>query len=155
VAALLGTLAAVSIWYLVLVVEIGPLYGWGAMPTDLWKSFAVALLYSSAAVSVVFLISSLLKRSMSATIVGVLALLMILPILQMILTLLDHEPWFILTYSANLITSVLGGSSTLMRHGGDFNQYTPTLGTGIVVIIAYAVVAFVIGLVLANRKSAE
>ena len=106
-AALMATFLVVSLYYLVLTLQIGQLFGWGEIPAELGKSFATALIYSAAAVSVVFFVSSLLKRSMSATIVGFLVLLMILPIISMIITQLDQEPWFIVTYSAGLITSVL------------------------------------------------
>jgi len=116
------------------------------------------LIYSASAVSVVFLFSSLLKRSMPATIVGFLSLLMILPIVSMIVTRLNQEPWFIVTYSAGLITNVLGVSSSFGgRGGGHFatTEYTPAFGVGIAVMVAYAIIAFVIGMVLANRKSEE
>lgn len=92
VAALLGTFLVVSLWYLVMTLEIGPIYGWGEMPAELWKSFLTALLFSAAAVSVVYFFSSLLKRSISSTIVGFLFLMMILRVVQMILTRVDQEP---------------------------------------------------------------
>jgi ABC-type transport system involved in multi-copper enzyme maturation permease subunit len=157
VAALMCTFLAASLWYLVLTLEIGPIYGWREIPADLWKSFLTALIYSASAVSIVFLLSSLLKRSMPATIVGFLVLVMILPIVSMIMTQLDWEPWFIVTYSAGLITNVLGVSSSLPMgpHGDVVQQFTPTFGKGIAVMVAYAIVAFVIGMVLANRKSEE
>ena len=49
VAALLCTFLVVSLWYLVLTLETGVLYGWGEMPAELWKSFATALIFSTAA----------------------------------------------------------------------------------------------------------
>jgi len=157
VAALVCTFMAASLWYLVLTLEIGPIYGWREMPAELWKSFLTALIYSASAVSIVFLISSLLKRSMPATIVGFLVLVMILPIISMVVTRLDQEPWFIVTYSAGLITDVLGVSNTIPTgpHGDFVGQFTPTFGVGIAVMVAYAIIAFTIGMVLANRKSEE
>jgi ABC-type transport system involved in multi-copper enzyme maturation permease subunit len=152
-AALLCTLLVVALWYVVLTLEIGPLYGWGEMPADLWKSFATALLFSTAAVGVAFLISSALRRSISATILVFLVLMMIMPIGVMIMTMLDTEPWFIPTYSANLITTVLGASSRLpMPHGNEMQQFTPTLGTGIAVMAAYAVACLAAGMAIAVRK---
>jgi ABC-type transport system involved in multi-copper enzyme maturation permease subunit len=159
VAALVCTFLAASLWYLVLTLEIGPIYGWGEMPAELWKSFLTALIYSASTVSVVFFFSSFLKRSMPATIVGFLSLMMILPIISMILTQVNEEPWFIVTYSAGLITDVLGVSSSFGGMGpGEHvatTEYTPAFGVGIAVMAAYAIVAFVIGMVLANRKSEE
>jgi len=158
IAALMSTFLVVLLYYLTMTLQIGQHYGWGEIPTELGKSFLTALIYSASAVSVVFLFSSLLKRSMPATIVGFLSLLMILPIVSMIVTRLNQEPWFIVTYSAGLITNVLGVSSSFGgRGGGHFatTEYTPAFGVGIAVMVAYAIIAFVIGMVLANRKSEE
>ncbi len=158
IAALMSTFLVVLLYYLTMTLQIGQHYGWGQIPTELGKSFLTALIYSASAVSLVFLFSSLLKRSMPATIVGFLALMMILPIISMILTQVNQEPWFIVTYSAGLITDVLGVSSSFGGRGGEqlaTTEYTPAFGVGIAVIVAYAIIAFVIGMVLANRKSEE
>jgi len=155
VAALMATFLVVSLYYLVMTLQIGQLFGWGNIPAELGKSFATALIYSTAAVSVVFFVSSLLKRSMSATIVGFLVLLMILPIVAMIVTLLKQEPWFIVTYSGGLITDVLGVANGFARgpHGGDFaQQFSPTLGKGIAVMATYAIASLAAGMAIAVRK---
>jgi ABC-2 type transport system permease protein len=152
-AALLCAFLVVALYYLVLTLQIGQLFGWGEIPGVLGKSFLTALIYSIAAASVVFLVGSLLKRSMSATIVGFLVLLMILPIIQMLITLLDQEPWFIVTYSGGLITSVLGaGSVSMPGHGDMVQQFTPTLGTGIAVMATWAVACLAAGMAIAVRK---
>jgi ABC-2 type transport system permease protein len=146
VAALVSTFLVVSLWYLVLTLEIGPLYGWGEMPVALWKSFATALIFSTAAVSVAFFISSVLNRSISATIFVFLILMMIMPLATMIMTLLDWEPW---------ITTVLGVSSRLPMgpHGGDVvQQFTPTFGRGVAVMAGYAVIGLAAGMGIAVRK---
>ena len=157
IAALMSTFLVVVLYYLTMTLQIGQYYGWGEIPTALGKSFLTALIYSASAVSIVFLFSSLLKRSMPATILGFLSLIMLLPIASMILTVTNHEPWFIVTYSAGLITDVLGVSSSFGGRAGEhmnnITQYTPAFGRGIEVMVAYAIVAFVIAMVLASRKS--
>jgi ABC-2 type transport system permease protein len=154
IGALAATFLVVSLYYLVLTLQIGQLFGWEDIPAELGKSFVTALIYSTAAVSVVFFVSSILKRSMSATIVGLLVLLMILPIIAMIMTQLDREPWFVVTYSAGLITSVLGVSSSFPMgpHGDIVQQFTPTFGRGVAVMAIYAVVGLVAGMWIAVRK---
>ena len=154
IAALMGTFLVVSLYYLVLTLQTGQLFSWGDIPGALGKSFATALIYSTAAVSVVFFVSSLLKRSMSATIVGFLVLLMILPIIQMLITLLNHEPWFILTYSGGLITDVLGVTSIFAgdTHADAMRQFTPTFGIGIAVMVTYAIVCLAAAIAVAVRK---
>ena len=154
VAALACTFLVVALWYVVLTLETGALYGWGEIPAEMWKSIMTALLFSTAAVGVAFLVSSVLKRSISATILIFLILMMILPIVTMIMTLLETEPWFVVTYSANLITTVLGTSSRLPMgpHGDVVQQFTPTLGTGIAVMASYAVVCLAAGMAVAVKK---
>ena len=113
------------------------------------------ILPSAAAVSLAFLVSGLLKRSMSATIVSFLVLMMILPIIQMILSAVNQEPWFVVTYSGDLITSVLGASATPAmgpHDGNEMQQFTPTIGTGIAVMLTWAVVCLSSGMALAVRK---
>jgi ABC-2 type transport system permease protein len=156
VAALLATFLAVILYYIVMTLQIVQLYGWGHIPTELAKSLLTAVVYSFSAVSVVFLFSAILKRSISATIVGFLFLLMILPIIATVLMRVNQEPWFIVTYSANLIRDVLGVTSSLPfgpgEHGFNFTAFEPHFGVGIAVMAAYAIIGFVGGMVLAGRK---
>jgi ABC-type transport system involved in multi-copper enzyme maturation permease subunit len=152
--ALVCTSLVVALWYVVLTLETGALYGWGEMPADMWKSFLTALIFSTAAVGVAFFISSVLKRSISATILVFLILMMIMPLGVMIMTLLESEPWFIVTYSANLVTTVLGTSSSLPMgpHGDVVQQFTPAFGRGVVVMVTYAVACLAAGMAVAVRK---
>lgn len=159
IAALLATFLVVLLYYLTMTLQIAQLYGWGEIPGELGKSFLTALLYSAAAVSVVFFFSSLLKRSISSTIVGFIFLMMILRVVQMILMRVEQEPWFIVTYSADLITDVLGVSSSLPFGPGEEEAehvwmltFNPDFGVGIAVMVAYAIVGLVSGMALAIRK---
>ena len=156
VAALLATFLVVILYYLVMTLQIAQLYGWGQIPTELAKSFLTALVYSASAVSVVFLFSAILKRSISSTIAGFLFLLMILPIVATVLMSVNQEPWFIVTYSANLTRDVLGVSSSLPfgpgEHGFNLTAFKPHFGVGIAVMAAYAIVGFVSGMAIAVRK---
>lgn len=157
-AALMATFLVVSLYYVVLSLQTGQLFGWGDIPQEIGESFLMALVYSASAVSLAFLISGLLKRSMSATIVSFLVLMMILPIIQMIVSAMDREPWFIVTYSGDLITSVLGASSSLPTgpgggtHDRGVLQFTPQLGTGLAVMAAWAAGCLASGMALAVRK---
>jgi len=156
IAALLATLLLVLLYYVVMTLQIAQLYGWGAIPTELGKSFLTALLFSAAAVGVVFFFSAILKRSISSTIVGFLFLMVILRVVEGILTRVNQEPWFIVTYSAGLITSVLGTSSSLLFGRGEgestLTAFTPHFGVGIAVMVAYAIVGFAAGMAMAIRK---
>ena len=155
VAALAATFLVVSLYYLVTVLQISHLYGVGEIPSELGKSFLTALIYVTSVVSIMFFLSSILKRSMSATILGFVSLMMILPVLAMVLSSVDIEPWFIVTYSAGLISSVLGEVS--LGHGpGRFSSvYEPTFVVGIVVMVVYTVAGFLSSMAIGSRKSME
>jgi ABC-2 type transport system permease protein len=156
IAALLATFLVVLLYYVVMTLQIAQLYGWGAIPTELGKSFLTALIFSAAAVSVVYFFSSLLKRSISSTIVGFLFLMVILRVVQAILMRVNQEPWFIVTYSADLITNVLGVSSSLGFGPGEgepaLTAFTPHFGVGIAVMVAYAIMGFAAGMAMALRR---
>jgi ABC-2 type transport system permease protein len=156
IAALLATFLVVLLYYVVMTLQTAQLYGWGAIPAGLGKSFITALLFSAAAVSVVYFFSGLLKRSISSTIVGFLFLMVVLRVVEGILTRVNQEPWFIVTYSAGLITSVLGTSSSLGFGRGEgestLTAFTPHLGVGIAVMIVYAIVFLVSGMLIASRR---
>ena len=155
IAALLSTFLVVLLYYLTMTLQTAQLYGWGEIPAELGKSFLTALIYSAVAVSVVYFFSGLLKRSITSTIVGFLVLVMILPVIAMVLTRVNQEPWFIVTYSAGLITSVLGVSSSLgfgpQEHFA-LTTFEPDFGVGIAVMVAYAIIGLVGGLAIAIRR---
>jgi ABC-2 type transport system permease protein len=158
IAALLATFFVVFLYYLTMMLQTAQLFGWAEIPGKLGESFLIALLYAAAAVSVVYFFSSLLKRSISSTIVGFIFLLLIMHVVQEILTHVDQEPWFIVSYSAGLITDVLGVSSSLPFGPGEeerewaLTAFKPDLGVGIAMMVAYAIVGLLSGIALAIRK---
>jgi len=155
-AAVIATFVVVVLYYIVLTLQTAQLFGWGAIPGELAKSFLVAMIYSLAAVSVVYFFSAALKRSISSTIVGFLSLIMVLPVISFILQRVNQEPWFIITYSAGLITNVLGVSGNPLFGPGNgqssLTEFMPKFGVGIAVMIAYAVVFLVSGMMIASRR---
>ena len=154
-AAVLATFLVVLLYYVILTLQTAQLFGWGEIPRELGKSFLVSLIYALAAISVIYFFSAALKRTISSTIVGFLSLIMVLPIISFILQRVNQEPWFIVTYSANLITNVLGVSGNPFNPGGQqppVAEFTPKLGIGIAVMIAYAIVFLVAGMLIASRR---
>jgi ABC-type transport system involved in multi-copper enzyme maturation permease subunit len=155
-AALAATLMIVSIYYLVVTIEVLGLFGAGEVPMGLLKSYLLAALYASSAVSIIYFFSSVFKKIIVSTLIGFFFLFMILPILSIPFILLNVEPWFIVTYSAGLITNVLGAISIGSGGGGlNIDKFQPHLAIGIVVMFVYAVVFFLAGTWIANRKSME
>jgi ABC-type transport system involved in multi-copper enzyme maturation permease subunit len=122
----------------------------------LLKSYFLAALYASSVVSIIYFFSSIFKKTTMSTVVGFFFVLMVLPIVVMIFELLKVEPWFIVTYSAGLITNVIGVVSIGASHGGmGIEDFQPHLALGIVVMFVYTAVFFFAGTWIANRKSIE
>ncbi len=157
VAALLTTFLVVAVYYAVTAVEVAVIYGAGEVPAKMAQSFGLALLYSASVVSLVFFFSSIMKRAISSTILAFVALILVLPIMAQVLAFVDVEPWFIVTYSARLISEVLGIGDLGFGHGGmsPVSAYTPDLSVGIANMTAYAVVLFTGSIAVATRKSLE
>jgi ABC-2 type transport system permease protein len=155
-AALAATLLIVSIYYLVVTVEVIGLFGAGEVPMALLKSYFLAALYASSAVSIIYFFSSVFKKTTMSTLIGFFFLFMVLPIFSVIFMVGKIEPWFIVTYSAGLITNVLGAISIGAGRGdSSINNFQPHLAVGIVVMFVYTVVFCLAGIWIANRKSME
>jgi ABC-2 type transport system permease protein len=157
IAALIITFLVVSLYYIIMILQTIHLYGASEIPTELAKSYLTASIYVTSVVSVVFFFSSILKRSIASTILGFVLLMLIMPVISGVLTMLEIEPWFIVTYSGELITSVLDVGSLFTGPGGRFRlqAFSPDFGPGIAVMAAYTVVGFVGSIMIANRKSME
>jgi len=163
VASLLATFMTIVLFYLTMLAQISQLYSIDALPVELWQSLGIALIYATSAVSIVFFLSSVLKRSTSATILGFVSLMMILPVISMVLSRASVEPWFIVTYSAGLISNVVGEGAIIMEPGRGImgpgretvSSFEPALGTGIIIMLAYTVLGFISSMIFVNRKSVD
>ena len=155
-AALLATWFTVMLYYMVTALEIGGIYGFDEISVEFAQSLGLSLLYSMAAVSVAYFFSSLMKRTITSTLLGFFFLMMIMPIFQTVMIAVDVEPWFMVTYSADLITNVFGGGSPAFGPGSDFaNIYEPELNLGIYVMLAYALVLGIVSIFWANNRKME
>jgi len=157
IAALIATFSVVSLYYLTVTLEITQIYGAGEIPTELVKSYLIALLYATSVLSVIYFFSSVLKRTISSTLLGFFFLMMILPITDRVLKSADVEPWFIVTYSAGLITDVLGSPPNVAFAPERYSStgFAPDFYVGIMVMLAYTIILFLVSIVVANRKNME
>ena len=159
IAALTAIFVIVSLYYIITILEVIQIYGINNVPLDLVKSYLLALLYVCSVLSLTFFFSSIFKSVISSTLISFFTLMMILPIVSMLLTVVKIEPWFIVTYSAGLITDVfvqpifMGGAGG--ERGGGFTEYAPDFGTGVWVMVAYAVILFIMSIIIAVRKDVE
>lgn len=158
-AALVAVCFVVSIYYLVTMLEIAQIYGFGAISIEFAQSLGIALLYTTSVVSIIFFFSSTLKRSISSALLGFFLLMMILPMIANVMTMADVEPSFIVTYSSGLITDVLGTEGGIVSGGPGSElaagNFEPDLYDGIGVMIAYSLVLLLLGISIANRRRME
>ena len=157
IAALITTFFVVTLYYIIMILQTIHLYGASDIPAELAQSYLTASIYVTSVVSVVFFLSSILKRSIASTILGFVLLMLVLPVVSAVLASQDIEPWFIVTYSGELITSVLGQQGLFVGPGGrvTLETYGPDFGPGIAVMAVYTIVGFVASILVANRKGME
>jgi len=158
IASLTATWVIVSLYYLITIMEIASIYGTSGFSEEIAQSFFLALLYCTSVVSIVFFFSSIMKRTITSTLIGFFLLLMILPIITAVFTVAEVDPWFIITHNEGLITDVLG----TVNQGGfgpgqgvNFTIFKPDLWRGIGVMSAYTVILFFSGIFMADRRKME
>jgi ABC-type transport system involved in multi-copper enzyme maturation permease subunit len=99
--------AAIAICVFYLEIAALTLYNYETIPEEFWGSMGWAILYTHLVLSFVVLMSSLLNRIATATVVSILFLLIVFNMIPTILTFTEStiEPLFVLTYYSNIITS--------------------------------------------------
>ena len=158
IAAIISVWLVVSLYYLITMLEIVQIYSMGGISIELAKSFLIALLYAASVISIIYFFSSILKRTITSTLIGFFTLMMILPIISTVLSAVDVDPWFLVTHSANLIADVLGTSGGGFGPGngpggnGFGGGFSPDFYVGIYVMVLYTIGFFLTSIGLANRK---
>ena len=158
IAAIISVWLVVSLYYLITMLEIVQIYSMGGISIELAKSFLIALLYAASVISIIYFFSSILKRTITSTLIGFFTLMMILPIISTVLSAVDVDPWFLVTHSANLIAEVLGTSGGGFGPGngpegnGFGGGFSPDFYVGIYVMVLYTIGFFLTSIGLANRK---
>jgi ABC-2 type transport system permease protein len=136
------------------------LFYFSGVPYQFAESLLFTLFYLVAVLGFTFFFSSLFKSSaMSILITAILFLFVFTLIQQLVAGLVQIEPWFILTYGAQIIPNVLmttypAHTTTIPidRGGVTLTQYNATIPEGLAIIAIYFVVTTIIGLILFERK---
>ncbi|MCJ7767195.1 ABC transporter permease [Candidatus Bathyarchaeota archaeon] len=140
------------------------IYYFGAdIPYQFGESFFFCLVDLIAILGFTFFFSSLFKSSSMSILVTAILLLFGFNIISALITNIAHaEPWFLLTYGAQIIGNVLTASypehvgTVIFREPGgaivSFTSYNATIPEGLVIMAVYFVVTIVLGLVLFEKK---
>lgn len=144
------------VFYLLIIVGNGVYYLGGAAASDpgqLVASFALALLYLLALLGTVFLFSSMFKQSLYGVLVVAVLFLFGWTIIQAEVVALAHtEPWFVISYAAQVISYPLTGMPDHIERGPFGTAYNPSLLEGIEIMIGYFVATALAGLALFERE---
>ncbi|MGA2767819.1 MAG: ABC transporter permease [Candidatus Bathyarchaeia archaeon] len=156
-------IAATIIFAIFAAITVGNgLYYFGAnVPIQFGQSLLYAWFYLAAVMGFTFFFSSLFKsNSMSILVTAILFLFVFSLIELLVSSLVNFEPWFILTYGAGIIGNILnpGGFPEHITHtpvgrgGLTITSYSAYVPEGLVIIGLYFIITAILGLVLFERK---
>ena len=143
--------------YALIMMANGLYYFPGSVPSEFLQSVGYAWIYLVAALSLAFAFSSLFKSSSISIFMSVILLLIAFPIVDLVTSaFVGIEPWFSITYGAEIVTQVLSKTPSIATGGpgarATFNLFTPTVPEGLAILVAYFVVTALLGLLLFEKK---
>ena len=150
-ASLLTSAVVVSLYYVA--AAIAALVVTGATTWDIGLSYLYALAYLAAVVGVAFLLSSIFKSTVAATVLTFFLFTLIFNIVSAVLSLANIDPWFLPTSASGIIGNVLspspfGGGGP----GGPFFTFVPDVTTSLLVFAAYFVAGSILAILLFRRR---
>ena len=159
----LSAFTAATIMFLIFVaITIGNgIYYFGFnVPVEFGESLLFAWFYLAAVMGFTFLFSSLFKSSSMSIIVTTILFLFAFSLIQTLVeTLVKVEPWFMLTYGAGIITSVLTvpypehiHTQILAEGRFTLTTYNAYISEGLIIIAVYFIITAALGLFLFERK---
>src|SRR2546427_2091629 len=134
------------------------LYYFGSnVPYQFAESLSFSILYLIAVLGFTFFFSSLFKSSsISILVTAILFLFAFMLIQTLVEGLVKIEPWFLITYGAQIITNTLidpyPTTSTQGFGPNVFTSYATTIPEGIAILSAYFLVTAVLGLLIFERR---
>jgi len=162
IAAFIASMIVILIYTAITIANGVYYFGGNAFPNQFIESWAFSIVYLIAALGFTFFFSSLFKSSsISILVTAVLLLFGFSVIAELSSILINLEPWYVLTYGADIIGDVLMSSypqhETSQTVGGGRRSFTlttfnPTISEGLAIMLLYFIVSAVLGLLLFERK---
>jgi len=146
--------------YTVITIANGVYYFGDGFPFEFILSISFAWYYLAAVLGFSFLFSSLFKNSSYSILVTAILFLFVFSLIQnLVSSLVQIEPWFLLTYGAEIIANILTvpyppNVSTRSFGPNNFTltSYSATVPEGLMIITVYIVVTAILGLILFERR---
>jgi ABC-2 type transport system permease protein len=153
-----SVLLLILLGYVISAVSLLAIYG--SVPIEMLSSFGLCCLYGGAVLAITFFFSSVMKGSMSATVVTLVFIMVIVSIIDGVLQMTGQPHWFMLSNNGDSIATVYGGYDAFMEGfggaggmgGGMFEFETPSTGLSVLSMSLYLVVCFVASLFFSNRR---
>jgi len=133
----------------------------GSVPIEIAYSFLLAVLYSTAALGVAFLLSSALKGTTMASVLTFALLFFVLAIASTVFTVANARPDGNLSFAGGTISNILSGpypdaypvdADVPIGPEQRFRVYSPAVPISILVMAIWAVVGFALAWALYRRK---
>jgi len=144
------------------VVTVGNgLYYFSGVPYQFAESVIFALIYMIAVLGFTFFFSSLFKSSSMSILLTAILFLFVFSLIQtLVSSLVQIEPWFILTYGSTIIGNVLANpypphmTTTALGARGriTLTTFNASIPEGLAIMLIYFAVTAIIGLILFERK---
>ncbi len=158
-AALTASLVMLGIFTVVTVAN--GLYYFSGVPFQFGESVIFALIYVIAVLGFTFFFSSLFKSSSMSILLTAILFLFVFSLIQtLVSSLVQIEPWFILTYGSTIIGNILTSpypphmsTTSLGREGRiTLTTFNASVPEGIAIMLIYFAVTAILGLILFERK---
>ena len=157
IASLLSVLMVVLLYYGLTTLFTVLLYG------EVVERTAQSLLYASiftlSVLGITFLASTLLRGSMGATLLSFFTLILILPTISAIFVLSGKEPWFILTYAADIIPLAIDPPKTHKIEAGGGNLHIvvfyPQFEKSVLVMLAYFLITIMMSAIAMRSRQMQ
>jgi ABC-2 type transport system permease protein len=151
--------------YLITGIALQAIYG--EIPSEIWQSFGLCLLFACSVISITFFFSSISKSAMSATIISLVLLMVLSGIIGSVLSMADQPYWFLPAAGGDNIAYVYGGVDlfieSMMPEGAaemygmeGMNEYfsieTPDIGLTAWGTTGYLIIGFILSLWISRRR---
>ncbi|HVP27490.1 MAG TPA: ABC transporter permease [Candidatus Bathyarchaeia archaeon] len=154
-------IAATVIFLIYAAITVGNgIYYFGLnIPIEFGESLLFAWFYLATVMGFTFFFSSMFKNSSISILITAILFLFVFSLIETLVSILVKiEPWFILTYGAGIISSVLTVPYPEHVHTQTFGQqitlttYTAFISEGLAIMAVYFIVTAALGLLLFERK---
>ena len=154
IASFLASAIAIGV-YAAITLADGAIYFGSNIPYQFGESFVFVLFYIFPILGVSFFISSVFKNNSYSILMTAILLLFGFNLITPLITALSNsEPWYVLSYGAGIITSVLSSSGyppheVVIAGSSSFNA---TIPEGLAIMFTYFVVTSILGIILFEKE---